>query len=149
MEETELTLLAQRFVGLLGRVAQFVEELDEKQLEWRTPGASGDSIRALAVQILVDVDNQVLGTFCRTDPGNVIEATDRGALVAGARRLAAEIVEAMSKMPASDADRQIRRRKSSEIASGRRILVDALSENTVKLGRIELSQKLIKAAGTE
>ncbi len=135
----------------LQRVIACIESLDGNDLSWRPAAAEANTLYVLAVHIMGNVEENVLGIACGEDIRRdraaefAAEGGSAGGLVDRARDLIGRIAEGLEKIKCSDLGVEVEHPRRGRLTA-REALLLATRHSAEHVGQMELTRDLLKAA---
>ena len=141
-----------RFIASsLTRLVAILDELSAEELNWRPPAPEANSLYALAIHTLGNVEENVLETLCGQPVHREREAEFRAAGSSAAsvqdrwQALRPRLESALASLSAADLDRHyLHPRRDDE--TGREVLIVVARHAAEHLGQAELTRDLLRAS---
>lgn len=151
--ERELQGFNHALASNLQRVIACIESLDGEELNWRPAAAEANTLYVLAVHIMGNVEENVLGIACEEDVRRdratefAAEGDSAGGLVERARDLIGRIAEGLERIEGSDLGVEVEHPRRGRLTA-REALLLATRHSAEHVGQMELTRDLLKAART-
>jgi hypothetical protein len=133
------------------RLLACLDGLDASRLDWRPPAAEANSLAALAVHTMGNVEHRLLGMLCRQDVVRDREAEFRAAgttpeaIVEQWRSLRARVDEALPGLDDGALDRTVSH-PERDLVTGREVLLVVARHAAEHAGQAELTRDLLRHA---